>query len=792
MKYTEREAVVVGALLHDIGKFVQRAQPNPKEKPHTEWGIEWFEKPDGLREKPRLSSVFSEEELQIIDSAISTHHHEIKYISQADAFSAGMDRISLEAEEGDPFNERLINIFSVLYSKNPQYTCISPLGNTASLEEIFPISQRECCYKDYSLLLQNFEKEIKSLNFENLSYNQVINIIYFLLWKYLWCIPSACYKSEPDVSLFDHLKTTAAIATCLYYIEKKNLSNNSPFIIACGDISGIQKFIYNLSSKAAAKGLKGRSFYLQLFSESIAKNLLRKTGYYIPNLLYCGGGRFYILLDSECEERIFKEVDTINNDLLKRYNGELYLSFGISTLTANDFLRKQIPSKIREAAENANKSKRQKFVSIKYETLFEPFGKGGKEVTCDICGKEDDLKKIKIGKEEINCCKQCDELIKLGTNLSRHRLLLEVYNDKSSAKDETKISYDILNTSYYFVKKSEDLSEYRGDEIILYSINSPKDFLNFSFNIGYGFKFIGGNFAPMKNDEILTFDDLAENSKGINRLGVLRMDVDDLGQVFIQGFGGNASISKISALSRNLDIFFNGYINVISRKYENKVYIIYSGGDDVFIVGNWDVIPEIAKDIYENFRKFTCNKLTLSCGIFLAPPKYPIYKSAEFAKVEEDKAKEYKRNGSEKNAISFINTVVDWNDFNIAKDITDLLVSCIETCKNGKKLNKGIIDKLRGVYFTYERNKKFWNKKRRKIPLDKIKERIKYNLWMWRSIYYLHRYSKENSAFKEEIDKIKTALFKDEFNGNKSHNSIIDYLILPVRWTEFLLRKEGR
>jgi len=116
MKSNEREAVVLGALLHDIGKFVQRAQQNPKEKPHTEWGIEWFKKPNGLRERPRLSSIFSEEELRIIDSAIS-NHHEIKYISQADAFSAGMDRIPLEAEEGDPFNERLINIFSVLYSK---------------------------------------------------------------------------------------------------------------------------------------------------------------------------------------------------------------------------------------------------------------------------------------------------------------------------------------------------------------------------------------------------------------------------------------------------------------------------------------------------------------------------------------------------------------------------------------------------------------------------------------------------------------------------------------------------
>lgn len=69
-----REAIILGALLHDIGKFVQRAQDNPKRQNHSQWGIEWFQQKNGLREKPRLAAVFSDEELATIDSAISSHH----------------------------------------------------------------------------------------------------------------------------------------------------------------------------------------------------------------------------------------------------------------------------------------------------------------------------------------------------------------------------------------------------------------------------------------------------------------------------------------------------------------------------------------------------------------------------------------------------------------------------------------------------------------------------------------------------------------------------------------------
>ncbi|MCX7793784.1 MAG: HD domain-containing protein [Thermodesulfovibrionales bacterium] len=34
--------IVKGALLHDIGKLIQRSKENPSEKTHGQWGYEWL------------------------------------------------------------------------------------------------------------------------------------------------------------------------------------------------------------------------------------------------------------------------------------------------------------------------------------------------------------------------------------------------------------------------------------------------------------------------------------------------------------------------------------------------------------------------------------------------------------------------------------------------------------------------------------------------------------------------------------------------------------------------------
>ena len=63
-----------------------------------------------------------------------------------------------------------------------------------------------------------------------------------------------------------------------------------------------------------------------------------------------------------------------------------------------------------------------------------------------------------------------------------------------------------------------------------------------------------------------TFDELAIPRRGnFQRWGVLRMDVDNLGNLFQEGFGKKASMSRIASLSFSLRVFFEGWLPQLAK-----------------------------------------------------------------------------------------------------------------------------------------------------------------------------------------------------------------------------------
>ena len=68
-----------------------------------------------------------------------------------------------------------------------------------------------------------------------------------------------------------------------------------------GDLSGIQKFLYNISSKKAAVSLKGRSDYLRQLMENVCADIKRTAeinGAQTVDVIYSSGGKFYLLTDN--------------------------------------------------------------------------------------------------------------------------------------------------------------------------------------------------------------------------------------------------------------------------------------------------------------------------------------------------------------------------------------------------------------------------------------------------------------------------------------------------------------
>jgi CRISPR-associated protein, Csm1 family len=821
----EREAVILGALLHDIGKFMQRAEEKLSEQSkgmenvicpvykgrythkHVLWTNEFFEKyfpPNIMATSP------------VDIGNLACYHHRPDtplhwIITEADCLSAGMDRLPKDEEEEtkgrDSFKKtRLYSILEevnlkIKKEKHDFRIEINPL--CLEKELLFPKSVEDLdppngdlIVGHYDNLWQKFIEEF--VRIPKGSFLSYIETLLFLLEKYTWCIPSST-MDLPDISLFDHSKTTAALAACLYdYHNASNTINETQitdreshkYLLICGDLSGIQKFIYNLTSKGAAKGLKGRSFYLQLLAEGAAKYILREFNYPSTNVLYASGGKFYVLLANRYEKDLLKMEEEINRGLLKKYNGAIYLSLGRCALKGKDFEGQNFLPFWRKASQSANEKKRRKFSDLDYDKLFGPFGIGGKEETCDICRKEE----IKLVEDERKLCSDCKDTEDLGELLSKTKYLIEVFNERRKLETQG-FNMPFINTKYYLVRELPKINSIDAESITIYTLNST-EFLQSDYSLSthaFGFKFFGGTVMPVKVDgTLLTFNDLAENSKGIKRLGILRMDVDNLGHIFVYGFGDQASISRVTTLSRSLSIFFNGYLNTICQRenYNNNIIIIYSGGDDLFIVGPWHLIVDLAEEISQEFRAFCCGNadFTLSSGIVMISKKYPIYRGAKHAGDAEEKAKEYKRNGKEKDAVVFLDKALSWGDISISREIKEVLLRCVSEDPSGKQ-SKGILNRLRSVYLLYEKNRKEWCGKG-ELDLDEVEGKIRYNKWLWRAVYSLNKIARGNERLNIEIKMIRDALLKDEINGKKSPRYIIDFIDVPIRWVEFLTRKE--
>lgn len=147
-----------------------------------------------------------------------------------------------------------------------------------------------------------------------------------------------------------------------------------------------------------------------------------------------------------------------------------------------------------------------------------------------------------------------------------------------------------------------------------------------------------------------TLEETADHASGIRRIGVLRADVDNLSDAFIRGFEAKYdTLSRKTVLSGGLSLFFKFYINyflsngqkkLMDKEDERAITIVYSGGDDVFVIGSWDDVVGFAIDLHNEFFNFTQGKLTLSAGMGIYPPKYPVSRLAYEVGALEDCAKE--------------------------------------------------------------------------------------------------------------------------------------------------------
>ena len=242
----------------------------------------------------------------------------------------------------------------------------------------------------------------------------------------------------------------------------------------------------------------------------------------------------------------------------------------------------------------------------------------------------------------------------------------------------------------------------------------------------------------------------------------MRMDVDDLGEVFISGLE-NATISRLATLSEAMRFFFEGYVPQLCRDYnvnrgEDKkeiLELIYAGGDDLFLVGGWSALPEIARKIRLEFREFvTGDHVTLSGGIAIEHKKYPLYQFASESEAAEKASK--KLDG--KDAIAFMRKVMSWTEYDDVRYWHDEFMNAVTD-----GLPSGFLTRLSQIYSQEGYQK------------------------AWRSIYYFQRLKERYKAQGTFLNKLKGEL--NQLNHPKTGFDLQKFIHVVTRWTALRIRK---
>ncbi len=772
-----REQLYLAALLHDIGKFYQRADTGAvhsskyiKEETrkleaiicplydgsyshkHVLWTAQFISDYENvfnnLLQKAKLSGLNSNQKLLQLAAA---HHlkpeqlsFEGRIIREADHLSSGMDRstdIAFQDEQDeskwDSFKtKRMVSVFEGVLKPKHIHQLHLPVEPINLKKSFFP--QTDFGDPDYAALWKEFNNEFKFLQQEN--YRDFSETFLYLLYKYTCTIPSSTINF-PDVSLYDHLKTTAAIAVCLYDWEQEAEDKNSdPFLLIGADFSGIQDYIYNIISKSAAKNLKGRSFYLKLLSDSVVRLLIDRLNLFEANVIYNAGGGFYILApNTPATKEKLEEVTHFNeNQIFETHGTSLYVaidsvSISKATLMGTDH-KNTLGTRWGELFEKRDSKKKQRYqqrLVADYSSFFEPGKTGGTALRDAITGEEipegeefvflldgSKLRKSDAGATGNEVVSELTyKQISLGRKLREADVWVISRKPLTYWSDRESINPGNLGVYYYFLtekdikKKAEELKA-SADSVKIITINGKEngevDFLNTMIqgcNNVYGFEFFGGNDFPADGKGDPKFFDELAGEEGFRRLGVLRMDVDNLGLIFQKGIKTHqSSFSRYAALSRNLDWFFKGYLNTLWRKnFSDTTYIIYSGGDDLFIVGHWNQCIAFAEKIRQEFKAFTCmnQNLNISGGIAIITPKYPIKKAAEESAEAEKAAKNFM--GDTKNAVCFLGRALGWdNEFPVVASLKESILQWLQA----DKLTKSFISKLNAHYAMAEAESK--------------------------------------------------------------------------------------
>lgn len=712
----------------------------------------------------------------------ATHHHPSQYLL---SFFAHFDGKVSE------------NSFYLPYAKHSDFTD----------ENYFPRkfsdfnNENEC--KALRDLWSSFIENVKALR---TNAAQVLNVNTWQTLLRYFCsrLPGVQWHSNTTyflntVSLYEQSRIAAAIAACLAvrgfnqdqienlisYLEHDHAESEAakePFcLLVHGNLSGIQNFLYDIPRRGAARSLKARSFKLQLLPDAAAEYFTTNISLAYCNILLCAGGNFDLLFPITFKEKLLECVDNLQGYLYESFGGEITLLVDSVELNAADFKKAGgLAEKWSEVRRKIADLKSKKYTALAKQNYEGVFGTMKIKPT-----RAEDMGSTLEPEDK--------EDTELGSALRRARFLI-----KFSAEGPEK------GIDPIFTKLSFNYHLFDGDtgklphgtilEVIAFNCFSPREILATFPDLPEGcslrYRIIAQHWpqSPINKYQAATFEDLVKSTDCINKLAVLRADVDDLGTLFGKAIR-TYSLPTFVGLSTNLSDFFEGYLNNLAKEdyYRQSLGVVYAGGDDLFIVGAWDRVIDFVIRLRRDFDRLTCENqhLSFSGGVVVTDYKLPVRHAARLAEEAEDRAKNHQReDGRQKNAICIFDTVLGWDEFSHFEDFKNRLIEMLKPDHSQERgqVSQAFLRKLYNIWAVYQREKDLIATRKPGITFDRLRAEAKWQRWRWLLVYSLGRYATRYPAWERQIKNIQHELLDPRSN-------LEDRLGMVLRWTELLLRK---
>ncbi|MCS6795329.1 MAG: hypothetical protein RMJ44_10545, partial [Cytophagales bacterium] len=304
--------------------------------------------------------------------------------------------------------------------------------------------------------------------------------------------------------------------------------------------------------------------------------------------------------------------------------------------------------------------------------------------------------------------------------------------------------------------------------------NSPFSKAGYSFSLQKKERQFEGkilNKIPFQHEKnkVVEFDEIVQKATGDKKLAALVIDVDNLGSLF-----RDKELDEYQRNSQKLTEFFEVKLYHILQKEidEHAIYPVFAGGDDCFLVGAWDKILEKSLTIQEKFSAFARENRfsnTLSAGVVIVSPKFPMVRMAEEAENVLKIAKNYGKNG-----ICIFGEVLSWTDFAEAMKIANELKDFV----NKDELPRNLLHRLQSSELGFT---SLAEQKAGKINFPRIH----------RLMYYL-RNVQENTDARKYLEKLfkdyKEALLGNFLKKAGSKNSAL--YVVAARWAELLTKSQ--